>query len=213
VLSVDPSSDDLKKRYEGIKQGWSTPQEQRDATKRPVVGRHQSLQEQLRKSVEGREVEVLIPFAAAVRFQSKHAHHQRLLNNFFRLVAAHAFVEQDRRLRQCTGGRTLRIEATLEDYSAAYSLIRGVTIDTGTDLMPEASAELFTAIKVKFKERSEFTRLEITKDLPDWTPKRIRTWIGPLVESDLLYRKAGPKNKALYGLTPQGRLAESPREP
>lgn len=98
------------------------------------------------------------------------------------------------------------IEATIEDYAEAYRLVNHAPIDTGTDLMPEESALLFAELKrAGFDSPTPFTRLQITLKCPEWTTKRVRTWIDPLVDADLLSVRTGLKNRREYVFTEIGR--------
>jgi DNA primase len=201
VVVMQPSPEILNARFAAIKKKWAGRPDQSDLEVQSIRESHEEMQRNFDPSLK-----VLIPFAERVGFRSTYPHAQRLLDSFFSLTGAIAFVDQHGRTRltcQKTGAKY--IEATIEDYAEARRLVTQAPIDTGTDLMPEQSAHLFEELRrIGFSTTKPFTRLQITLRCPALTSKYVRTWIEPLVEGDLLAVRTGFKNRREYVLTETG---------
>lgn len=202
-IEIALSSDQLKQRFERIKK---SKMEVPNTLHESIIARHQEFQKNLDPNID-----VVIPYADRIQFKSANAYTQRLLENFFGVLSAIAFLNQNIRCAKRGMFGREHIEATYEDYRLAYELIKSVSIETGTDLLPEESVRLFTDLKSseKFISPTPFTRLHISRALPYWTPKRVRRHIDKLVENDFLLCKTGIKNRKEYQFTHIGKEISS----
>ncbi len=176
VVQFDTSKVDLDSRVESVKCQWLSPEAERANSE--IVTQHREFQTLL-----DHEMRVTIPFAQEIKLNVKYPHEQRLFENFLRLVAAIAFLQQTQRVVSTTSSGVRFIEATRDDYAEAYKLVHAVPLETGDELLSEEAVKPLLKIKSKsvLNSTTPFTRRKISQSLEEWTPKRVCNHIHELI--------------------------------
>jgi DNA primase catalytic core len=206
-IHLDESAKQTKRIQDAQRRAKTVEGQRERMTRHQLVALHKNAQRFLKA------LPVVIPYAEAIEFPSAWIRTRRDNLRFLHLIEALAFLHQYQRplLDVKTGERvdsarvkldeiieteveTLAIEATLDDYAAAYALSKELLADTFQDLS-RAARELYDGIRSHVESASKekavdprqvvFTRREIREEtrLPNY---RIKALFRELEELEYL---------------------------
>jgi len=207
VLNFRITPDDLFIQLDRIKRRHTAVDEKDVELTREIISRHHELQKCLKN-----DLRVVIPFAGCIEFSPVYPHHKRLFENFLTLIETIAFLDQEKRPHLKDAKNRAYIEATNGDFEDALRLLLTVSVETGSDTLPDEALLLLQTLKhepERFCTNTSFTVYEavecLNRILPadrnsgrPWTLKRTRRALAMLENEMLVTRTGGKHNIALY---------------
>lgn len=159
-----------------------------------IIRRHQNGQRLLE------QVGVVIPFVELIEFPHQWLRTRRDNPRFLNLIEAITFVYQHQREHKRDQDGRVYIEATIEDYTRAYTLAAEVLGQTLSDIKRPAQ-ELYVAVRELTAKKGDVTRREIREatGLPD---HRVSALLNELVQLEYLEVVVGSQGRTFrYRLT------------
>lgn len=162
-----------------------------------IIRRHHASQKMLVHT------EVLVPFAAEIRFPFQHELSRREFKKFLDVIRASAFLHQYQRRKEEQAGLAY-IVAQPDDFEVAKELTMDLIVGNLSVLHPQARHLLDVIDKVVGqKTEKDFTRGELVAAQSELTLRQVRYWLDFLSEINYVETLSGSKGKEyLYRLVP-----------
>jgi hypothetical protein len=111
-----------------------------DNEREQILRLHQAIHRLLK------DIEIDIPYADRIRFPHEQARHNRDLEKFLNLIEVIAFVRQEQKRKRSHGGTTY-VEADIEDYRLAHTLLPFVLSEAIDELTVPEQSVLHVAVE------------------------------------------------------------------